>query len=297
MQVDLAGPRDDKKDEQKSDGPQPANRPGAVRGRLAPGGNQSRWRQGRLDGGRGMFDLKRTVALLKGMAVQPRATWEAYYPERRLAKDLRPADRTADRQHRHHRVGPCLSIRQRWNWLGGVLTQIILLAIWTAVLTGGMRRLAQVFNGKGDFAHSLAAVSLATVPGWTGGAVVPVPGIGSVLSLGFVIYAGVLLYQIMPLYYQIMPLYLKVPERSRSNHFLVSIGVAALAGALLASTLATSATAPVAIDEHDIVLDAEASERAAGEGQIVDEDQAIYAATPGSSMISLGMTPSMSVWA
>jgi hypothetical protein len=168
------------------------------------------------------LDLNRTLSLVRGALLDPEPTWRSYLPE---AGDWQ---KTAGLL-----TGPLIiaatvvayllglfSGRGMFGLarptLGSSLMNIIMGAIAAALVAFIVSWLAGAFGGKRSFAHGLAATSLAFVPGYLGQALVPLPIIGGLLSLGLSIYGLVLLWRIIPVY-------LDVPDGRRVGHFIVSL--------------------------------------------------------------------------
>jgi Yip1 domain len=167
-----------------------------------------------------MFNLTRTLQLVKGALFDPEATWRGYLGE---AGDWK---RTALLL-----TGPLIVaaaiIAYLLGFLGGglfgfrptlvsMLLTIVSGAVAIAVVTFIFSGLAAAFGGKNNFALGLAATTLAFVPGYVGQALSIVPWIGWLLSFGLVIYALVLLWRIIPIY-------LEVPTGRRAGHYVVSL--------------------------------------------------------------------------
>jgi hypothetical protein len=170
-----------------------------------------------------MFDLERTLDLVRGALFDPEATWRRYLPD---AGDWK---RTA-----FLLTGPLIVASAIIAYLLGFLstgTSIFGLArptlVWTllqilmgAVVAGLVAlifsALAGAFRGKSSFALGLAATTLAFVPGYVGRALSPLPWIGVLVALGLFVWSLVLLWRIIPIY-------LEVPDSTRSAHYIVSL--------------------------------------------------------------------------
>jgi hypothetical protein len=183
-----------------------------------------------------MFDLARTVELIKGMIVEPRPTWERYYPEsgdpqRTLGLLTIPLIVGAAilTWLLSHLFGSFYLFGGGFG-LGFMLSMIVFWAIGFGVFVLIISYLAKVFKGEGDWRRGLAAMSLATVPSWIGSVLSTLPLIGFLIGLALSIYALVLIYKIIPLY-------LKVPESSRVGHFIATLVCALIAGFILGSVL------------------------------------------------------------
>jgi hypothetical protein len=187
-----------------------------------------------------MFDLQRTIELMKGMVVEPRPTWEAYYLE---SSDLQ---RTLGLL-----TIPGIVIAALLNWvlsllfspfymfggLGvGLSTNIftaVVIAVAIAVNTFLVTYLAGVFKGERDYPRGLAALSLAYVPSWLGWILAAVPFVGGLIALVLALYSVVLLYKMIPLY-------LKVPQSARAGHFVSTIIAGMVVWAVLMMTVGRS---------------------------------------------------------
>ena len=167
-----------------------------------------------------MFDLKRTVELVKSALLEPEPTWEHYLAE---ADDWK---KTAVLL-----TGPLVVAAPLLAWLlrfviGGIVGARLPLA-WTiaAIVNGAIAvtivtfivaSLATVFGGRYDIGRGLAATTLAFVPGFVGQALSGLPWIGWLIGLGCGIYALVLLWRILPVY-------LEVPAEKRAPHYALSL--------------------------------------------------------------------------
>jgi hypothetical protein len=183
-----------------------------------------------------MFDLKRTLDLVRGALFDPEATWRSYLPE---AGDWK---RTA-----FLLTGPLIVaaaiIAYVLGFLGSgesilglgrptllsTLLQILMSAVVAAVVALIFSALAGAFRGKSSFALGLAGTTLAFVPGYLGQALSPLPWIGGLLMLGLLIWSLVLLWRIIPIY-------LEVPDTNRAAHYIVSL-LACIVASLIISTV------------------------------------------------------------
>lgn len=183
-----------------------------------------------------MFDLKRTLDLVRGALTDPEATWRSYLPE---AYDWR---KTAVLL-----TGPLIIaaavIAYLLGFLGSgrtmlglgrptllmTLLQIVMGAIVAGVVALIFSALSGAFRGKGSFALGLAATTLAFVPGYVGQALAPLPWIGGLLALGLFVWSLVLLWRIIPIY-------LEVPDSTRAAHYIVSL-LACIVASLVVSTV------------------------------------------------------------
>ena len=170
-----------------------------------------------------MFDLNRTVELIRGALFDPEATWRSYLPE------------AGDWQKTAFLItGPLIVLSTVLAYIFGLISSDTsmfgifrptiassLLNLVTAAIAAGVvafifSGLAGVFGGKSSFALGLAATSLAFVPGYLGQAVNWLPWIGWLLMLGLFIYSLILLWRIIPIY-------LEVPDGKRAGHYIVSL--------------------------------------------------------------------------
>jgi hypothetical protein len=183
-----------------------------------------------------MFDLKRTLDLVRGALFNPEPTWRSYLPE---AGDWK---RTALLL-----TGPLIVaaaiVAYLLGFLGSgqsvlglghptlvsTLLQIVMGAVTATVVALIFSALAGAFRGKGSFALGLAATTLAFVPGYLGQALSPLPWIGLLVMLGLLIWSLVLLWRIIPIY-------LEVPEATRAAHYIVSL-LACIVASLVISTV------------------------------------------------------------
>lgn len=170
-----------------------------------------------------MFDLTRTLELVKGALFDAETTWRAYLPE---AGDWK---KTA-----FLLTGPLIVASTVIAYLLGLTSSdasifgqfrptitssvfnIIAGAIAAGVIAFIVSSLAGVFGGKNSFALGLAAITLAFVPGYVGQALAWLPWIGGPLALGLAIYGLVLLWRIIPIY-------LEVPQSKRAGHYILSL--------------------------------------------------------------------------
>ena len=195
-----------------------------------------------------MIDLNRTLSLVKGGIFDPEKTWADYLPE---AENWQ---KTA-----FLLTGPLILFAAVVAYLLGflgsdvsmfgrfrptILSTIMTLvssAIVAVVVAWVVSALAGAFGGKSGFGLGLAATTFAFIPGYVGQAVVWLPWIGGLLSLGLFIYALVLLWKAIPVF-------LAVPEGKRVGHYILSL-VASIAAILIFSMtigrfIGPSVTAP-----------------------------------------------------
>lgn len=189
-----------------------------------------------------MLNPARTIELVKGALFDAEATWKSYLPE---AGDWQ---KTA-----FLLTGPLIVIAGVLGYVIGffgatasmfgfrptlmsTLVGIVMSAIAAGVVAFIVSALAGMFGGKASFARGLAATSLAFVPGYLGQALNWLPWIGTVVALGLVIYALVLLWRIIPVY-------LEVPEDKRTGHYIMSL-IATLITMILISMVMRPIIAP-----------------------------------------------------
>jgi hypothetical protein len=184
-----------------------------------------------------MFDLKRTLDLVRGALFNPEPTWRSYLPQ---AGDWK---RTALLL-----TGPLVVaaaiVAYLLAFLGSgesilglsrptlvsTLLQIVMGAVVAAVVALIFSALAGAFRGKDSFALGLAATTLAFVPGYLGQALSTLPWIGGLLMLGLLIWSLVLLWRIIPIY-------LEVPEATRAAHYIVSLLVCIVASLVISTVI------------------------------------------------------------
>ena len=170
-----------------------------------------------------MFDLSRTLDLIRGGLFDPEKTWHDYLPD---ADDWQ---KTA-----FLLTGPLIVIAALGGYLisflgsditffgrfrptlVSTLVTIVTSAIGAAVVAFVVSALAGAFGGNSSFARGLAATTLAFIPGYIGQALLWFPWVGGLLSLGLSIYGLVLLWKIIPIYHA-------VPDGKRVGHFILSL--------------------------------------------------------------------------
>ena len=185
-----------------------------------------------------MFDINKTLELVKGALVDPEGTWDRYLPE---AADWKNTAIVL--------TGPLIVASGLLSYILGMifsgrtvflpsptivstLTNMLVAAVAAVVIAFVVAFLAGVFKGKNSFPLALAATSLAFVPGYLGQALVHLPWIGGLLSLGLGIYGLVLLWRILPKY-------LDVPDTSHAGHYISSLVASAVALVVLGGVLGT----------------------------------------------------------
>lgn len=182
-----------------------------------------------------MFDLNRTLALVKGALFDAEATWRDYLPQ---AGDWQ---KTA-----FLLTGPLIITSLVIAYLGGLtsdgsslsgmfrptivstILSIVMAAIGVAVGSLIFSSIAGAFGGKSNFSLGLAALTLAFVPGYLGQALGWLPWIGGLLVLGLGIYSLVQLWRILPLY-------LEVPPTKRVAHYVLSLIATIIAMVIIGS--------------------------------------------------------------
>lgn len=180
-----------------------------------------------------MFDITRTLMLIKGAIFDPETTWAGYLPD---AADWKKTALLL--------TGPLVLGSQVLSYVldlifpnqmpfapepsfVGMLISIVVAAIAAVVIALVVAVLAGLFKGKNSFPLALAATSLAFVPGYVGNALIHVPWIGWLLALALGIYGLVLLWRIVPKY-------LEVPSASRVGHYILSLVVSVVVMIILA---------------------------------------------------------------
>lgn len=170
-----------------------------------------------------MFDINKTVELIKGGLLEPRATWQSYLAENRGWQDTAVLLTLPLIIASFVLSGILSLIFWRYHmgfgrWLLSILSVLIGIAAASFIFS----YLAGVFKGKHDFNRGLAALSLAAIPEFVGAVALPVPWIGRIVWLALLIVTFVYTYQIIPLY-------LEVPEDKRVLHYVSSLVVSAVA--------------------------------------------------------------------
>jgi hypothetical protein len=188
-----------------------------------------------------MFDLDKTLELIRGALLEPQETWVRYRAENRpwtetaalLTGPLIVASVVLAgllgwifRSHHMFMGGP--------GGIVGLIVGLLFAAAGVALASFIFSFFAGVFEGAADFGRSFAAVSLAAVPAYVGSVLGTLPWIGWLLSLALGIVTLVFLYRIIPLY-------LSVPEDKRVLHYVVSLVVTIVASVLLGALLGVGA--------------------------------------------------------
>lgn len=169
-----------------------------------------------------MFDVNKTINIIKGGLLEPGLTWKAYLEENHDWKETLTLV-----------AGPLIVVSaiaaailswifsshtlfgQRTGFWGLVLG-IAAAAIGLVVAAFIFSFFAGIFKGKQDFSKGLAALTLAAIPAYVGAIIGTLPWIGWLLALALSIVSLVFLYRIIPAY-------LEVPEDRRALHFGVSL--------------------------------------------------------------------------
>jgi len=168
-----------------------------------------------------MFDLKKTIDLIKGGLLEPKATWQSYLAENRGWQDTATI-LTLPLIVASFIIAGILTLLFSGFYMvprGGVgawLLGLIMAVISIAAAAFIFSYLAGVFKGRHDFNKGLAAISLAAVPAYVGNALSALPLVGWLISLALGIVTLVFLYQIIPSY-------LEVPDDKRVLHYVVSL--------------------------------------------------------------------------
>lgn len=171
------------------------------------------------------MDFKKTLGLIKGMLLEPRATWVAYAAENRdwqytalvLTVPLVVVCAVAA-----WILGMLFSGLYMFRFgsatLLGMLLSIVFSLIGIALFALIVGIFAGVFKGNNNFSRAFACVSLAVVPSQIGQVFGAVPWVGRLIALAAGIWSLVLLYQMVPAY-------LAVPDDKRPGHYIVSLVV------------------------------------------------------------------------
>lgn len=199
-----------------------------------------------------MLDYRKSIDLIRGGLVEPRATWQSYAEENRGWQD------TAVLLTLPLVIGSFL-LSGILSWIfggrlgagaglgpGGWLLSLVMALAGIAVAAFIFSYLAGVFKGRHDFNKGLAAVSLAAIPSYLGSVIAPLPYIGWLVALALVIVALVFLYRIVPLY-------LEVPANRRVVHFISALLATAVVMMILASLFGPGrmGAAPPPASMHD----------------------------------------------
>jgi len=168
-----------------------------------------------------MFDIKKTIDLIRGGLLEPRATWQSYLGENRGWQETAVLLTLP-------MIVVAFVLAGILSWIfgsmymfggGGIgfwIINMIMAAVTLAAAGFIFSYLAGVFKGRHDFNKGLAAVSLAAIPAYVGTVLGTLPWIGWIISLALGIVSLVFLYQIIPSY-------LEVPDDKRVLHYVVSL--------------------------------------------------------------------------
>lgn len=183
------------------------------------------------------FDLARTIALLRGAALDPEPTW-------RTCKAAGHDWSTMTTLLAGPMVVAAAILAPVVGWVfgtnlasgvAGFVTQIAIVMVGggltLAVAATVFGLLAGSFGGVSSFDDGFAAVTLAAVPAYAGQVLIMLPWIGWLLALGLTVYAFILLYRCLPVF-------LDIPQAQRGNHFLVSFLLLFLVATLIDVPLA-----------------------------------------------------------
>lgn len=190
-----------------------------------------------------MFDLNRTLKLIKGAIFDPETTWNDYLPDAddwQKTAVLLTGPLVVSAGVLAYVLGLIFPSRIPFYSgpsFGSMLMGIIVGLIAAALIAFVVSFLAGLFKGKASFARGLAATSLAFVPGYAGQALAPLPWIGWLIGLGLFVYGLVLLWRIIPKY-------LDVPAASRVGHFILSIVATIVTFFLLGAVTGMNAAGP-----------------------------------------------------
>jgi hypothetical protein len=179
-----------------------------------------------------MFDIARTIALIRGGLFDPTATWEAYHAENRSWQDTAMI-LTIPMIVITMVFAGILSLLfsgfyafPRYGGFGQWLSTFIWLLVGFMLTASIFTFLAGVFKGRADMNRGVAALSLASLPSYAGIVLGTLPMLGWLFSLGLGILGLVF-------FYRIIPLYLKVPDDKRAVHFIVSLVATSVVAVLL----------------------------------------------------------------
>ena len=170
-----------------------------------------------------MFDLNRTLQLVRGALFDAEATWRAYLPEAGdwmktavlLTVPLIVASTVI--AYLIGLLGADASMFGQFRpTIMSSLLSMVTGAIAAAVVAFIFSAFSGLFGGKTGFGLGLAATTLAFVPGYAGQALAWLPWIGGLIALGLGIYGLVLLWRIIPIYFE-------VPDSKRAGHYIVSL--------------------------------------------------------------------------
>lgn len=165
-----------------------------------------------------MFDIHKTLTLVKGGFFEPREAWQRYLEEKRDWKETAVLITIP-------LIATTVILTSILAWvfssymqkgMAATLLQLIVSFIGVGIASFIFSYLAGIFGGKHDFDKGLAALSLAAIPAMIGSVLGTMPFIGMVLSLVLGILGLVYLYKIIPSY-------LDVPQGKIVLHFILSL--------------------------------------------------------------------------
>ena len=179
-----------------------------------------------------MFDIGKTLELVRGCLFDPQETWKSYHAENRSWKETAVL-----------LAGPMIVIAMlltgilsvlfsgfyafpRYGGFGHWLLMLVWLFAGFALTAWIFTILAGVFKGRSDINRGVAALSLAAAPTYTGMVLGTLPMVGWLISLGLGILGLVFLYRLIPMY-------LEVPDEKRVVHFIVSLISTFVVGAVV----------------------------------------------------------------
>ena len=202
-----------------------------------------------------VFDIDRTLHLIKGALFDPEATWQEYLPEAgnwQKTAALLTGPLIVTSAVLAYLVGFLGSDAALFGMfrptIGSTIANIILGAVGAATVAFVFSALSGAFGGKNSFALGLAGTTLAFVPGYAGQALAQLPWIGGLIGLGLFVYALVLLWRIVPVY-------LEVPEAKRTGHYILS-----LVGTIAAMVVISFLVRPLVGQTSPAMLDFQASD-------------------------------------
>lgn len=179
-----------------------------------------------------MFDIARTIALIRGGLFDPPATWEAYYAQNRSWQETAMI-LTIPMIVITMVFAGILSLLfsgfyafPRYGSFGQWLSTFIWLLVGFTLTACIFTFLAGVFKGRANMNRGVAALSLAAIPSYTGIVLGTLPMLGWLISLGLGILGLVF-------FYRIIPRYLEVPNDKRAVHFIASLVATSVAAVLL----------------------------------------------------------------
>ncbi|GAB4188471.1 MAG: hypothetical protein Tsb002_14780 [Wenzhouxiangellaceae bacterium] len=171
-----------------------------------------------------MFDINKTISLIKGGLLQPEPTWERFLGENpslqqtfiQLTGPLLAAQVVLS-VILSRIFGGFSALGLAYGWFMGIIMGLVMGLIFLALTTLVVSFCAGMFGGRQNLNRAFAAVSLAIIPSYIAtiiGAIIP--WIGGFIALAGGIWSLVNLYKLIP------PA-LGVPEGKRPLHFIVSL--------------------------------------------------------------------------